>query len=256
MGWRALFWTASGISVLLRALLPESAVFLKASASSGTARKISLPDRPIHSFPTGRNRRWRVHGVAPAVLGAVYHNCRFTSLTAVFTPSGSYPRASARSPPAPSAYSSARDVIPIHLVEMAPPACRATCPAARKRTPPGGDHLQVPGRVDGKPGMVPDYTKVQGILIGVVAAFVVFVTVVGPENHGSARTSRSTARGSVRAAARTIHTLTTKGCTMRRGVQSATRRRRARSVRARRSPWLEPLPLMYVMIWPVEDGGS
>ncbi|KAJ7243999.1 hypothetical protein C8J57DRAFT_1725801 [Mycena rebaudengoi] len=45
----------------------------------------------------------------------------------------------------------------------------------------GGDHLQVPGRVDGKPGMVPDYTKVQGILIGVVAAFVVFVMVVGPE---------------------------------------------------------------------------
>ncbi|KAJ7230938.1 hypothetical protein C8J57DRAFT_1582488 [Mycena rebaudengoi] len=54
---------------------------------------------------------------------------------------------------------------------------------------------RVPGRVDGKPGMVPDYAKVQGILIGVIAAFVVFITDVGPEyvfspapflaNHGS-----------------------------------------------------------------------
>jgi hypothetical protein len=58
----------------------------------------------------------------------------------------------------------------------------------------------------------------------------------------------------MRAAARTTRTLTPKRCTMRRGVRDATRRRRARSARARRSPWLEPLPLMYVMIWPVEDG--
>lgn len=32
---------------------------------------------------------------------------------------------------------------------------------------------------------VPDYAKVQGILIGVVAAYVVILTIVGPENHGS-----------------------------------------------------------------------
>lgn len=32
---------------------------------------------------------------------------------------------------------------------------------------------------------VPDYATVQGILIGVVAAFVVVVTIIGPENHGS-----------------------------------------------------------------------
>ena len=30
-----------------------------------------------------------------------------------------------------------------------------------------------------------DYAKVQGILIGVVAAFVFIVTLVGPENYGS-----------------------------------------------------------------------
>lgn len=37
--------------------------------------------------------------------------------------------------------------------------------------------------INGK--VVPDYATVQGILIGVVAAFVVIVTIIGPENHGS-----------------------------------------------------------------------
>jgi SHS family lactate transporter-like MFS transporter len=32
---------------------------------------------------------------------------------------------------------------------------------------------------------VPDYATVQGILIGVVATFVIFITITGPENHGS-----------------------------------------------------------------------
>ena len=32
---------------------------------------------------------------------------------------------------------------------------------------------------------MPDYASVQGILIGVVAAFVVVVTILGPENYGS-----------------------------------------------------------------------
>ena len=32
---------------------------------------------------------------------------------------------------------------------------------------------------------MPDYAKVQGILIGVVAAYVVVLTIIGPENHGS-----------------------------------------------------------------------
>jgi SHS family lactate transporter-like MFS transporter len=35
--------------------------------------------------------------------------------------------------------------------------------------------------VDGKPGLVPDYAKVQGILIGAVVAFIVIITVIGPE---------------------------------------------------------------------------
>ena len=43
--------------------------------------------------------------------------------------------------------------------------------------PAGGDHLRT--TLNGKD--VPDYAKVQGILIGVVAAFVLVVTIVGPE---------------------------------------------------------------------------
>ncbi len=33
--------------------------------------------------------------------------------------------------------------------------------------------------------VVPNYATVQGILIGVVAAFVLAVTIIGPENHSS-----------------------------------------------------------------------
>ena len=38
---------------------------------------------------------------------------------------------------------------------------------------------------EGKPEVVSDYATVQGILIGVVAAFVLVITVIGPENYGS-----------------------------------------------------------------------
>jgi len=84
-------------------------------------------------------------------------------------------------------------VIPIHLSEMAPPAFRATFPgvayqvgnmvssASAQIEATGGDNLKTTLR-----GVViPDYAKVQGILIGVVAAFVLIITIIGPENHGS-----------------------------------------------------------------------
>ena len=32
---------------------------------------------------------------------------------------------------------------------------------------------------------MPDYATVQGILVGVVAGFVILCTIVGPEHHGS-----------------------------------------------------------------------
>ncbi|KAJ7761153.1 hypothetical protein B0H14DRAFT_3595084 [Mycena olivaceomarginata] len=45
----------------------------------------------------------------------------------------------------------------------------------------GGEHL----KMTIKGVVVPDYGKVQEILISVVAVFVIFITVIGPENHGS-----------------------------------------------------------------------
>jgi len=66
--------------------------------------------------------------------------------------------------------------------------------------PAGGEHLTTTIIVNGKPKVVADYAtvsgvicyvvvvfpliiglQVQGILIGVVAAFVIFITIIGPE---------------------------------------------------------------------------
>jgi len=62
-----------------------------------------------------------------------------------------------------------------------------------------GEHWKTTIITDGKPTLVPDYAKVhfylaprlclnlltyhqvQGLLIGVVAAFVIFITIIGPE---------------------------------------------------------------------------
>jgi MFS transporter, SHS family, lactate transporter len=88
-------------------------------------------------------------------------------------------------------------VIPVFLAEISPPAFRATFPgvayqlgnmvssASAQIEATGGEHLKTTILVKGKPTVVPDYAKVQGILIGVVAAYVLVLTVLGPENHGS-----------------------------------------------------------------------
>ena len=51
----------------------------------------------------------------------------------------------------------------------------------------GGEHLRTTIRnpQTGQLEEVPDYATVQGILLGVVAAFVLVVTILGPENHAS-----------------------------------------------------------------------
>jgi len=88
-------------------------------------------------------------------------------------------------------------VIPIFLTEISPPAFRATFPgvayqlgnmvssASAQIEATGGDHLKVNLTQNGKTTQVADYAKVQAILIGVVAAFVLIVITFGPENHGS-----------------------------------------------------------------------
>jgi MFS transporter, SHS family, lactate transporter len=45
----------------------------------------------------------------------------------------------------------------------------------------GGNHLRTTIIKNGKVMDVPDYATVQGILIGVVAAFIIVVTILGPE---------------------------------------------------------------------------
>ncbi|EAU81051.1 carboxylic acid transporter [Coprinopsis cinerea okayama7 len=88
-------------------------------------------------------------------------------------------------------------VIPIQLAEMSPPAFRATFPgvayqignmisaASAQIEATGGNNMKTTIIKDGVPTVVPDYAKVQGIFIGVIAAFVIFITIIGPENHGS-----------------------------------------------------------------------
>lgn len=81
-------------------------------------------------------------------------------------------------------------VIPIHLAELAPPAFRATIPgvayqlgnmvssSASQIEATFGETLKTPkGQAD--------YGKVQGILMGVIFAYVIVLTLIGREHHSS-----------------------------------------------------------------------
>ncbi|KAF8609835.1 MFS general substrate transporter [Ceratobasidium sp. AG-I] len=84
-------------------------------------------------------------------------------------------------------------VVPIFLAEMSPPAFRATFPgvayqlgnmvssASAQIEATGGENMRTTVRGQD----VPDYAKVQGIFLGVVAAYLIVVTIFGPEHHGS-----------------------------------------------------------------------
>jgi len=88
-------------------------------------------------------------------------------------------------------------VIPIHLAEISPPAYRATFPgvayqlgnmvpaAASQIEAAGGNNMKTTIIKNGVPTSVPNFGPVLGILIGVVAVFVVFMTIIGPEHHAS-----------------------------------------------------------------------
>ncbi|KAJ6491979.1 MFS general substrate transporter [Mycena sanguinolenta] len=256
-GWRALFWTGSGISLFgacLRAMLPESTFFVQARKAAENHGIVSEKEKTrVFLRETGRmlKEHWALcvyavllmtgfnflsHGSQDlyptymmktkgfnshsATIATIIGNCgavaggafagwisqflgrritiiAFTLLTAVFIPLWIIP--SSFSGLAAGAFcvqfgvQGAWGVIPIHLAEMAPPAFRATFPgvayqmgnmvssASAQIESTGGDHL----KTTVKGVVVPDYAKVQGILIGVVAAFVLFITIIGPENHGS-----------------------------------------------------------------------
>jgi len=45
----------------------------------------------------------------------------------------------------------------------------------------GGDHMRTTIIKNGQPTDVPDYARVQGILIGTVAIYIIILAIVGPE---------------------------------------------------------------------------
>ncbi|KAG9026156.1 hypothetical protein FS837_004695 [Tulasnella sp. UAMH 9824] len=89
-------------------------------------------------------------------------------------------------------------IIPVHLNELSPAGFRSTFPgvayqlgnmvssASAQIEATAGDNLRttIYNKATGKYEEVPDYGKVQGILIGVFAAFVVLWTLIGDEKHG------------------------------------------------------------------------
>ncbi|KAH8104753.1 carboxylic acid transporter [Cristinia sonorae] len=255
-GWRALFWTASGISLFaagVRAVLPESAVFLRAKkaereAGNSTKNKTKIF---LHETKEMLKTHWLLciyavllmtgfnflshgsqdlyptylqnsKGFTPhnATVATIIGNCGaiaggtlagwlsqyigrrltiiiFVLLIGAFIPlwilPSSFGALSAGAFCIQFGVQGAWGVIPIQLAEMSPPAFRATFPgvayqlgnmvssASAQIEATGGENITT--ILNGK--VVPDYATVQGILIGVVAAFVVFITIIGPENHSS-----------------------------------------------------------------------
>jgi len=257
-GWRALFWTAAGMSMfaaIVRLLLPESEVFLRAKAAERAAGRTSTNKTKVFLRETKAMLRthWMLciyavllmtgfgflsHGSQDlyptylttskgfsdhdATVATIIGNCgavaggavsgwlsqyigrRLTIVIAVclmgaFIPVYILPHSfSALSAGAfcmQFAVQSAWGVIPIHLAELSPPAFRATFPgvayqlgnmvssASAQIEATGADNLKT--HIPGKSESVPDYATVQGILIGVVAAFILFMTIIGPENHST-----------------------------------------------------------------------
>ncbi|KAF8151313.1 carboxylic acid transporter protein [Crassisporium funariophilum] len=259
-GWRALFWTASGMNLFaaaVRAVLPESEVFLRAKRAE-KAKGVGTKDKTriflkeakqmlrthwilciyavllmtgfnflAHGsqdlYPTylQQSKGFSAHDAALATIISTvvstlfllfagwvsqYIGRRLTIiihafLIGVFIPLWILP--TSFSSLAAGAFcvqfgvQGAWGVVPIQLAEMSPPAFRATFPgvayqignmvsaASAQIEATGGQNLRTTIFSMGKLQDVPDYATVQGILIGVVAAFVVIITIVGPEKHGS-----------------------------------------------------------------------
>ncbi|EIW74589.1 MFS general substrate transporter [Coniophora puteana RWD-64-598 SS2] len=251
--WRALFWTGSGISAfaaVLRAITPESEVFLRAKAiekakGTDTSKKTKIF---VHETKEMLKQHWKLciyavllmtgfnflsHGsqdlypiyletskgigTRDATIATIIGNCgaivggafagwgsqyigrRLTIviccvLVGAFIPLWILP--SGFSALAAGAFciqigvQGAWGVIPIFLAEISPPAFRATFPgvayqlgnmvssASSQIEARGGDNFTLS---NGQP----NYAPVQGIFIGVVTAFVLLITIVGPEKHAA-----------------------------------------------------------------------
>ncbi|KAH8992587.1 MFS general substrate transporter [Lactarius hatsudake] len=258
--WRVLFWTTSGISAfaaVIRALVPESEVFLRAKAlerSSGasTGKKTKVFIRQVREM---LKQHWALciyavllmagfnflsHGSQDlyptylkkskgfdnhhAIVATIIGNCGaitggaiagsvsqyigrrltiilFVLLSGIFIPlwilPSSFSALSAGAFCVQFGVQGAWGVIPIQLAEMSPPGFRATFPgvayqlgnmissASAQIEAVGGSHLKKTVVRDGVVTEVPDYATVQGILLGAIATFVIIITTIGPENHGS-----------------------------------------------------------------------
>ncbi|KAF8889876.1 carboxylic acid transporter protein [Infundibulicybe gibba] len=189
-GWRSLFWTASGISLFaafVHAAVPESEVFIRARAAE-KARGTERNRKPESS--SRKQRRWpgdigpsgafiggAIAGYVSQYIGRRLTIIIFALLIGAFIPLWILP--TSFSALIAGAFciqfgvQGAWGVIPIQLAEMSPPAFRATFP---------GVAYQIGNMVS---SLLPKLRPVQGILIGVVAAFVIIITIIGPENHGS-----------------------------------------------------------------------
>ncbi|KAL7280119.1 hypothetical protein ACG7TL_006536 [Trametes sanguinea] len=259
--WRSLFWTASGISAfaaVIRMLLPESDVFIRAKAAErarggSTKKKTQIF---IHETWEMLKRHWLLciyaillmtgfnflsHGSQDlyptyltnaklfsdhnATVATIIGNCGaiaggaiagwlsqyigrrltiiiFVLLIGAFIPLWILPTSFGAL--AAGAFciqfgvQGAWGVIPIQLAEISPPAFRATFPgvayqlgnmvssasAQIEATGAANLHTTIKDH-NGQIKTVSDYATVQGILIGVVAAFVLVITIIGPENYGS-----------------------------------------------------------------------
>jgi len=258
--WRTLFWFGAGISFLaavLRALLPESQVFLRAKAVEQAKGTTTLVKTKIflHETKEMLKLHWKLciyavllmtgfnflsHGsqdlyptylettkgfsVHDATIATIIGNCgaiaggavagyssqyigrRLTIVIALllvgaFIPLWIVPNSF--SALAAGAFciqfgvQGAWGVIPIQLAELSPPAFRATFPgvayqlgnmvssASSQIEATGANQLRTNIIVNGELKNVADYATVQGIFIGVVVAYVVIVTIFGPEHHSS-----------------------------------------------------------------------
>ncbi|KAH8984459.1 MFS general substrate transporter [Lactarius akahatsu] len=258
--WRVLFWTTSGISAfaaLIRTLVPESEVFLRAKAlqrSSGanTGKKTQVFIRQVGEM---LKQHWALcvyavllmagfnflaHGsqdlyptylktskgfsTRHAIIATIIGNCGaitggaiagsvsqyigrrltiilFVLFSGAFIPlwilPSSFSALSAGAFWVQFGVQGAWGVIPIQLAEMSPPGFRATFPgvayqlgnmissASAQIEAVGGSHLKKTVVRQGRVEEVPDYATVQGILLGAIATFVIIITTIGPENHGS-----------------------------------------------------------------------
>ncbi|KAG2147433.1 carboxylic acid transporter protein [Suillus bovinus] len=259
-GWRVLFWTAAGIScfaAFIRALVPESAFFLRAKEQEKARGANTTQKTKVFFIETKAmlKRHWLLciyavllmtgfnflsHGsqdlyptylettknfsAHDATVATIIGNCGavaggaiagtvsqyigrrltiviFVLLIGAFIPlwvlPSSFSALSAGAFCIQVGVQGAWGVIPILLAEMSPPAFRATFPgvayqignmissASAQIEATGGNNFKTTVIKNGVPTVEPDYATVQAIFIGVVAAFVVVITIIGPENHGS-----------------------------------------------------------------------